>query len=298
MGTACQRGNPVLLVNMAFPVVATSANAAGNGSVTITKPASLAVGDMMLAWVSCGSYSNGNARGGAPDGTWNILYEDSGGGVFAFGSYWKIATSTDVAASNFTFCSGSSDRCAGGILRITGTDPTPILTSNHGLASSSASALSAGITPSKQCLFVMLVGSTKNGSYTLSVSGQAVVNNNPSWTSVFTVSGNDTGNHAGVNASWANETGAPNSATGNATATISTSVNENNLQIIAIQSTTTFVATSLPITIHLNQPMFIRKMVVAALHVLGTLGVPTITLAALWKNQSKNSSSWTNQNKS
>lgn len=284
---------------MAFPVVATSASAAGNGSVVITKPASLAVGDMMLGWVSCGSYANSNARGGAPDGTWTILYEDSGdSGHYAFGSYWKIATSADVAATNFTFCSGSSDRCAGGILRITGVDPTtPILASNRGLAASTASALSAGISPSKQCLFIMLVGSTKNSSYTLSVSAQAVANSNPSWTSIFTVSGNDAGDHAGTHASWANETGAPNSATGNATATISTSVNENNLHIIAIQPPTTFVATSLAVTMSLNAPTFIHKMVVTALSVLGTLGVPTITLASMWRNQSKDSTTWVNQSK-
>jgi hypothetical protein len=129
------------------PVTPRSASAASNiaGDLAVTKPAGLAVGDLMIAWhVADNDGSLGSM--GAPTG-WNLLGSDAGTlGGHPYEKVWtRVATSGDVAASTFTFAdSAASIYNSVAILAITtGTYDTATPTSavafqNGGTASSTS----------------------------------------------------------------------------------------------------------------------------------------------------------------
>lgn len=85
-------------------------------SITITKPSGLASGDLMVALLSI-------VGGGTISDTsgWTTVsnYTDVGVGIDMEIQY-KIANSTDVAASNFTFSGTLSNRIIGALYRISG----------------------------------------------------------------------------------------------------------------------------------------------------------------------------------
>lgn len=215
---------------MAFPVVA-SATSSSSGSVG--KPSGLAVGDLLLAYIVVNSNSSA-ANASAPDGTWTLLKLANISTSFQMASYWKLATSADVAASNFAFGSGGQTYAV--LNRITSDYPLiPVIVSNHGTTGTTTSLLSAGITPVIQSLFVIFAGTCTSSNNTPTSFTVAVANSNPSWNAGATINGS-TSPVAGVAATYyANQTGAPNSATGNATATANLTPTVGDLQIIAIQ---------------------------------------------------------------
>jgi hypothetical protein len=89
---------------MAITYQSIQSNTAASGTtVVVTKPTSLAVGDLMIA----SSVYSGNSGITLPSGFTTI----HSGSVSALRSYitgYKIATAGDVAASNFTFTMGST----------------------------------------------------------------------------------------------------------------------------------------------------------------------------------------------
>jgi hypothetical protein len=93
------------------------------GSVVITKPTSLAVGDWMVACIWADRDSGSTATLGTPAGwtaeeTWKMATSTA-----AMAIYTKVADSADVAASNFTFSGGGSTgnmHMIGHLARITG----------------------------------------------------------------------------------------------------------------------------------------------------------------------------------
>jgi len=89
---------------------AASANTGANATtLTITKPAALALNDVMIAAIT--------ARGGtntfvcAPAG-WTSIRADNSTTVLHQEVFWKAATAADVAAANFVFTFGTSATCA------------------------------------------------------------------------------------------------------------------------------------------------------------------------------------------
>lgn len=289
---------------MAFPAVTTTASnvARGQNGTTIgnLKPTGLAVGDLLIAAASAINGSNGNMTISAPaTGSWNTIHTGTNTGLF-----WKIATSTETAASDikpqFSGGTNSNDACGAFVLRITGGDTTtPVAASNF--ADVSGTALStSGISPAIQSLFLIIDLATVADSVVRTLSGYAVVNNNPSWNEIIDngISNSGTSSmHMAV--ATANETGTGGSATGNATATASLT-EKATFAIIAVQPPKSFVASSIFVAATLgNAPIFIRKMIVATINVLAVLGVPTITTnSAKWKTPARSSSPWTGQIKS
>lgn len=102
---------------MAFSVASTASNSVSTGtSVTINKPSGLAVGDLMIAVVSAqgGSVTVDTLSG------WTSADFENGSNNYTKIQY-KIADSSDVSASNFTFTSAFSVNLMGGtIMRVTG----------------------------------------------------------------------------------------------------------------------------------------------------------------------------------
>ena len=101
--------------------------ATNNSTLTITKPLSLTVGDLMLATISM----RGNNGTDASATNWNLVkgadFETSGKLSHATVLY-KVANATDVAASNFSFTipnsTESNNSSCGAIAAFSGVDNT------------------------------------------------------------------------------------------------------------------------------------------------------------------------------
>lgn len=90
-----------------------------SNSVTITKPASLAEGDLMVAII--GFYDIGSTVTPTTPGSWSVALSNTATGTLGIVGYYKVATASDVAASNFTFSfSANCDYVSGIIYRISG----------------------------------------------------------------------------------------------------------------------------------------------------------------------------------
>lgn len=287
---------------MAFPVVESSStgSVSGGSQSPASKPTGLAVGDAMICGVVSAAYSGNVPKTDPPDGTWTILESGPVTSSYKITSYWKIATSADVAASSFAFASGASDRVVYILIRISGTDGgTPILAANRG-ASTGTNFSSSGITPVTQPLLLQITGATNNNtSGSGTISSWAIANSNPTWSTVNSTANSDTGNRAVLYIVQANMTGNANTATGNATAAIGSNFDVIEMQIIAIQPPIPLVsiATGAFVANMLTVPAVIISIAIAAFTALQ----PTVeNIANIWGFRSKGSTSgsdWTPRSK-
>lgn len=87
-------------------------SSSGAGTVTINKPTGLQVGDLMVASFASGST---NAVAWTQLSGWTEVL-DSGTDRPCMGIQWKVATSADVSASNFTFQSSSGGANYNGVI--------------------------------------------------------------------------------------------------------------------------------------------------------------------------------------
>ena len=113
----------------AIATLAESTSTAFTTSLTITKPANVEVGDLLLAAVSGRCGSAGSVSGVTLPTGWELVVFGDTGDVNGNASYfaaWKIAVSADLSATDYTFTyqagSGTSLRACGGIFRITDFD--------------------------------------------------------------------------------------------------------------------------------------------------------------------------------
>lgn len=214
---------------MAFPVLASSTTAAGSGGVVSpAKPASLAVGDLMIGW-AC-QQNNTSATMSPPSGSWTLIRSDSAntGGIFIGSTYWKVADSADVAAASFAFtgnAGSSGGHTAAILMRITGYGTTFVSNGNSNTPGSGA-ITTTGVTPGIASLLIILTGG--QGTTTRTISGQAVANNNPAWTEIQDFAGD----FMYLSAAWGNYNAA--TATGNSTATWSGGVDYYATQLISV----------------------------------------------------------------
>jgi hypothetical protein len=133
--------------------------------------------------------------------------------------FTKIADAGDVAASNFTFTSGTSAAYFGVLLAMANVGSLDV--SNAGVVAS-GSASSSGVTPNEQDFFLIAVAhkSTATSNYSQTTDNYAIATSNPSWTELFDSNIVTAGaNRMGVSIAYA--TRPELTATGNATATVS-----------------------------------------------------------------------------
>lgn len=163
---------------------------AATNTVVITKPTGLAVGDYMFAQL-IGGKGNGGAAITPPSG-WATYYNNTpslSGASVPCGLFYKVATSGDVSASNFTFTlsdSGSTEYFGGAIFRLSGVGafdgedtegPVNLTTGTRSYAS--------GIDPAfANCLILLfLYGGDNANILTADLSSPAIATDNPTWTS-------------------------------------------------------------------------------------------------------------------
>jgi len=161
----------------------------GSATITITKPTSLAVGDLMVAFIGSGQDATTNSSLAG----WTEV-----DGV-ADASFWganpgnntclaKVADSGDTAASNFTFTKGGgNDESVGAILRFSSDvgsfDIDNLIVSDAQAAAGNPTiTFVGGVTPVGGSSYLVMGVFTDNASTS---TGWAVATDDPSWTEVL-----------------------------------------------------------------------------------------------------------------
>lgn len=159
---------------MAFPVVQNTQTNSGSSvsSVVITKPTGLAVGDALVASICF--YQSGSSRTfNTPAGWTEQTKKDNQDGGIAV--YTKVADSSDVSASNFTFSISSvADLMAGSLSRVTEYSTFGVSESDENISPSSAtSTYTTALTPtvSDNLVYMAFMGADNTYTGTPSVSG-------------------------------------------------------------------------------------------------------------------------------
>ena len=156
---------------------------------TITKPTGLAVGDIMVVVFSFihTSAAIWSATGWSNlDGvvtTFSSARNSGSEACVAVG--YKVATQTDVDATNFTFGSGGNSILrAGTIFRISGQDDEDPTGDWLGATSSGGTpSFATGVTPANESLLIFAITHAQSASSgVISVGSYAIASSNPSWT--------------------------------------------------------------------------------------------------------------------
>lgn len=161
---------------MSFPVVQNTQTGSGagasSGSVTLTKPTGLAVGDLMVACIAF--YFEGGTRTLTTPAGWTAQKKLDGtdGGIAV---YTKVADSGDVAASNFTFSASASGDCiAGSLSRVTGYTSIGSSESDEASGTGSASvSYTTAVTPTVSDNLVIVVFAGGDATWTGTPSASA-----------------------------------------------------------------------------------------------------------------------------
>jgi hypothetical protein len=274
-----------------------SATVDNDNTLVITKPTSLAVGDLMVAGIWADRDAGSSASISTPSGWTLEELLDTGIGNGALAVFSKVADSADVAASNFTFTgTGSTTQMhmIGHLLRIT----------NFGQKAGEASAASGatsttltitGFTPSPaitEALYIAFAGRSDVGTPG-QVTSIAMATSNPTWTerAESTVNGSTTDSTFAVYT--ANRTAT--TATGDFTVTFATVDNTRTGGIVIALNPRvdgSFSAPDTKVNAYALTP--IQSVVIDAV-----VDAPTITSMNMpaWSNPTKPSTTWINTDK-
>ena len=276
------------------------------GNLVIPKPTGLTVGDYMVAHLSGVVGGSPNAAGWDTLAGWTSLVDRGNSSNLNSSEsmvvFYKIADSGDVAATDFTFTKPSSDNAynIGTIWRVSGA--TSIAATSADTTDDTTPNFTNTITPSfENSLILFLVTSADADTGVNSVSGYAITNNNPSWTELYDVNidestGADRGVHAGAYASRTQ-----NTATGDSTCVLSKTQNNSGAMIVLSPVVSpTITPTVLTVTASIQTPTVTGNATISptVLTITATIQAPTInTPLPTWSNQTKNNSTWNNQDK-
>lgn len=270
-------------------------------SVTIPKPSGLTAGDYMVAIIGTSSNDAVQSVSG-----WTSLGSQLQGTDARLTLYGKTADSSDASATDFTFAvhSGNgttNDGMGGCIVAISGTQP---VTSTSFLdfgtdADGGTMTYTGGITPSVADS-ILIMATFGQGSVAGTVSNYAIATDNPTWTERF-----DDTEAVGTSDYIMAVATAPRSqttATGDFTLDYSTTGYGSAGALIAVleaQSTTQTPAV-ITATATVQAPTVSAGATVSPAVITATSSVqaPTVSFPVDdWINQTKNSTSWTNETK-
>jgi hypothetical protein len=270
------------------PSYQSNQQATGSGSVVITKPVSLAVGDLMVAQIHWTGPSGGNSLTTIPSGFTQII--QTAGGI-ASTLFKKIADAGDVAATNFTFADNDGSQMMGAISRFTGVySTTPVDQSNGAAQTSTGSLTTTGITPTLSNNLTLIFTSTRDADGAApTTSGYAVTTTNPpTWTEAYDQQLNPGGAAYSIAMAYAERD--PVTSTGNTTATLSDADTSSTvIQVINLPFTP---ISSIVGTLTVLNP--VTGIVPSSLFAAYSIFNPTLPDSISWANSSKNTSSWSN----
>jgi hypothetical protein len=260
-------------------------NTAGNAaSIDISKPASLAAGDLLVAVVSL---VGGGGSIDTPAG-WTSLGKNTVSFAY-FAAFYKVADASDAAASSFTFSfSASATNSAGGIARfINGSASSPV----DGTATADASSVS-GYTPTQTMgTSLILAAGWNGGGNSGSFGSYAMGTGNPSWTEAF-----DTGigtQKVGVAMAYGGRSGTA------ATGTVQYAASGySSLKIWALNIAPGPLE-ALSLSSAVSPPASVRLGPLPSLALNASLGeCAAEAVEPLWSNTQKSSAAWSNLPKS
>ncbi len=171
--------------------VATQTYTAPSGNdLTITKPTGLAIGDLMIACVShFAEVDNVNTPYSTPSG-WTSAENEShpvGSDGMAYAMFYRVATSGDTAASNFTFSVLSGQEYVGGcIMRVSGirTDVTELgAVSSQFLSNTDNPSYTVSLSPAQDV--ILYVAMFSSGATPYNTTDVTITGTNPTWTQQF-----------------------------------------------------------------------------------------------------------------
>jgi len=281
---------------VAFGSIQTATLDPGETSIVITKPSGLAAGDLMIAILAVTGPNEAYTATG-----WSQLFSHNISNFnYKMNSLVKVADSSDAAATNFTFnVNASGDSKVGALLRITGSSFSGlanISSDTDTVASDTTPTYSGGVTPVGSTA-LLIMGCFSGGLGTSST--YAITNNNPSWTERADISVNDVED---ISLSVATADYAFATATGDYSLSI-TDGTETGGYIIAVTESASVTVNPSVITPVATFPApsvsASANTSPAVITMAASLPSPTVTTAdPEWSNQTKHSSSWTDQNKS
>jgi len=170
---------------MSIVVESVSAVATARSSnLTVTKPTGVVVGNLLVAvLVSVDSGAGTNNGTWSILSTWNDTTSANLGSRAGFSIQYRIATSADVSASNYTFASSQSENLRGYMLRCSGNNiaGNPLGTTGQEAEKDVVSATFTGnltsYTPAENgALVIMQVVGSSGGPRNATVSGYTVPN--------------------------------------------------------------------------------------------------------------------------
>lgn len=258
--------------------------------VTITKPTGLAVGDLMVAQI----VSLGGSSTVLPSGWIQLVYKQSND--FDNEILYKVADSSDVAATNFTFTKSvyGPRNIGGGILRISGAsfaNSISFFDTDSNTSSVNITYTNIDITPYADSLMIMAIVGDGTTNLT-NVSNYAIATDNPTWTEswdFFTTTGNPVGMYLAYGSRSANTaTGNPSitgfGVGGQTTSCVLFSINPS--KDVTISETLTLTDTAKQdITLNTSDTLTSTDQV-------------ETEKKKVWLNEDKHTSTWTNQDKS
>jgi len=273
-------------------------------SLTITKPASLAAGDLMLAIFG---YSGNTAEWALTGWTSALATSDTSARVLNV--LLKVATSGDASASDFTFTisGGEPNNVCGAILRITGSafaGTANVVATDSDTSGAQNPSYSGGVTPGAANT-LLIMGAVAGGSVTGVTTGSyAVVNDNPTWTERADLT--ETGGASNdILLAIATATFSVGTATGNYSLSFSADPGDSIGFLLSINETTNVTVSPTVITSSLNvqAPTVSGGATVtvgSTLSIVLNIVAPTVSAGtAKWSNTDKSSApTYTNTDKS
>lgn len=277
----------------------------GTTDVTVTKPVSLAVGDFMVAHLASSNASGADLSAHTASGWTQIATDQSQSGTASHRAtaLYKVATSGDVSASDFTFtCDADSESSTGAIYRFTGVgdvsgaaDDDPSTGTSHTFTNT--------VTPTfANSVMVFLASCVNNGGTTW--SDYAITTNNPTWTERYDITNTGAASDGDTTMAGATASRPETSATGDSSATSGGSVSDSVGILVVLYPQVNVSVTGSTGLLVLNGN---AGTVNGSANITGSTGILTLTGNAGtfssptpdWRNTDKSSApSWVNPDKS
>ena len=206
---------------MAIAFVSSASTGGSGTSVVVNRPAGIAVGDLMLASVSC----RGNATGITAPAGWTLIRRDNETTHHSAAQYYRHYVSGDAAS--FTWTLGTNVRHAAGIAAYSDVSSDQPIDVDAGQTNSTASTTMAGPSLTTNFNDEMLV------AFAVSEASGQTITDPTGYTSRYTVSAGG-GANAGCTLSVSDKPFATAGSTGTISATQSSS-RDSTVQHIALR---------------------------------------------------------------
>lgn len=256
-----------------------------SSSIVLNKPSGLAVGDLMVAVLI-----NQNGITASPTGFTAVT---TAAGTPDVAVQYKVADSSDIAASNFTW-TVSGDWGGGVLYRITGFNTSDEISSAVNAISTGSNQNTFALTvtpPVADCILIFAGGTYITTTNSPTFSAYSVVTDNPTWTESLDSFVQDSGTTAGGFCAYAIRNAV--TATGDASFTSSNSFTDSSAVMVCIYST---------IPVNVTDTITTSESILKTLAKIITDTISTVETfikekTRLWRNESKPTTVWIDEDK-